>query len=276
MQPVNILGDKMEIAYYPGCTLKTNAKEFEETAIKVFEKLGVRLKEINKWYCCGTVYSLATDNLMYRLAAIRNLIRAKEEGYDKLVTLCSICYNTLKQTNLMAKEDEDAMYKINSFMDEEPDYDGSVEVLHPLQILNEMMDEVKAKVKKPLDKKYAAYYGCLLLRPKEVAIDEYENPSVMERLIEALGGSAVDFPLKNECCGSYNVACNKEAVIDANYRIITNARKNGAEAIVTSCPLCHFNLKEIQKEVKKAYPDFVGLPVYYFTEIMAMAFGVKK
>ncbi|HHF56243.1 MAG TPA: hypothetical protein ENL42_04940 [Thermoplasmatales archaeon] len=160
-------------------------------------------------------------------------------------------------------------------MDEEPDYDGSVSVIHPLEVIEAKLQEIKAAVKKPLGKKYAAYYGCLLLRPKEIAIDEYENPSIMERLIEALGGSVVNFPLKNECCGSYNVASNKEAVVDANYRIITNARRNGADAIVTSCPLCHFNLKEMQKEVKKVHPEFAGLPVYYFSELMVEAFGIE-
>ncbi|HEC77142.1 MAG TPA: heterodisulfide reductase, subunit B [Thermoplasmatales archaeon] len=266
----------MEVAYYPGCTLKTNAKDFEETAIKVFELIGIEFKELDKWYCCGTVYSLATDNLMYRLAGIRNLIRAKEEGYEKLLTLCSICYNTLKQANLMAKSDKEAMEKINAFMDEEPDYDGSVDVIHPLQLIDKKFYEIKERVKKPLNKKYAAYYGCLLLRPKEVAIDEYENPSIMERLIEAMGGEAINFPLKNECCGSYNVAVNREAVIERTYRIVLNAKKNGADGIITSCPLCHFNLQEMQKEVKKIHSDFSGLPVYYFTEIMAEAFGVKN
>lgn len=265
----------MEMAYYPGCTLKTNAKTFEDTALQVFKTLGIEMKELDKWYCCGTVYSLATDNLMYRLASIRNLVRAKEEGYDRLVTLCSICYNTLKQASIMAENDRDAMAKINAFMDEEPDYEGGVEVIHPLQLIEERLPEIKNSVKKPLEKKYAAYYGCLLLRPKEVAVDEYENPSIMEKLIEALGGEAVQFPLKNECCGSYNVANDRAGVIEQTYAIVTNARKNGASAIITSCPLCHFNLSEMQREVKKAHADFVELPVYYFTEIMAEAFGME-
>ncbi len=265
----------MEMAYYPGCTLKTNAKLFEESAMKAFSLIGIEMKELDKWYCCGTVYSLAKDNLMYRLASIRNLIRAQEEGFDKLITLCSVCYNTLSQANIMARNDKEAMEKINSFMDEEPDYEGSVDVLHPLQILKEKMWEIKERVKKPLNRKYAAYYGCLLLRPAEVSVDDYENPGIMEELIEALGGEAVNFPLKNECCGSYNVVANREAVIEANYRIVTNARKNGADAIVTSCPLCYFNLKDMQKEVKKAYSSFIELPVHYFTELMVEAFGVK-
>jgi heterodisulfide reductase subunit B len=261
----------MKIAYYPGCTLKTDAKKFEDATIKLFKKFGIEMVELKKWYCCGTVYSLTKDNLMYRLAAIRNLIKAKEEGYDRLTTLCSVCYNTLKQANEMARNDKEAMDKINSFMNEEIDYDGSVEVIHPLEILNSMEDKIREKVKKPLNKKYASYYGCLLLRPKSIAIDEFENPKIMERMIEACGGKAVNFPLKNECCGSYTVVNDKQAVVERCYRIISNARRNGADAIITSCPLCHFNLNEIQEEVKKNYTTFSGLPVLYFSEIMLEA-----
>lgn len=266
----------MKIAYYPGCTLKTNAEAFERTAIETFGRLGIELKELSKWYCCGTVYSIATDNLMYRLAAIRNLIRAQEEGFSQLVTLCSICYNTLQQANLMARNNKEAMSKINAFMDEEPDYHGGVDVLHPMHLLRERMHDVKKAVTQPLGKTYAAYYGCLLLRPTEIAIDSSENPTIMENLICALGGTPVRFPLKNECCGSYNVADDTKGVVQQTYRIVNNARRNGAEAIVTSCPLCYYNLKDMQREVNKNHADFVEVPVYYFTEIMAEAFGGKK
>jgi len=261
----------MEIAYYPGCTLKTNAKEFEETAIKAFAKLSITLKELKKWYCCGTVYSLTTDNLMYRLAAIRSLVKAREEGYNKLTTFCSVCHNTLKQANQMAVYDKEAMKKVNSFMDEEAEYDGSVEVIHPLEILKGMKKEIREKVASPLKRKYAAYYGCLLLRPKEVAINQYGNPRVMEELLETLGGEAVNFPFRNECCGSYNIAGDRRAVVERTYRIVGNAIKNGASAIINSCPLCSFNLKETQETIRNMRPDFVSLPVYYFTEVMAEA-----
>ena len=266
----------MKIAYYPGCTLKTNAEIFEKTAIAAFQQIGIEFKELNTWYCCGTVYSLATDNLMYRLAAIRNLIRAKEEGFETITTLCSICYNTLKQANEMAKCDEEAMGKINSFMDEELDYSGEVAVIHPLELIKEKETEIKTLVRTPLKKKYAAYYGCLLLRPKEIAIDEFEHPTIIENLIGLLGGTPTEFPLKNECCGSYNVVSDKDVVLERTRKIVENARKNGAHAIVTSCPLCHFNLQELQDDIKKIHPEFSELAIYYFTEIMAEAFEVDK
>ena len=273
--PENIQGEKMKILYYPGCTLKTNAKDFEIAAIESFKKIGVELKEMERWNCCGTVYSLATDNLMYHLAAIRNLIRVQEKGEKKVTTLCSVCYNTLKQANYMVRREEDKLQKINAFMDEEEDYKGEVEIIHPLEILNERISEIKEKVKKPLNMKIAAYYGCLLLRPKEIAIDNFEQPSIMENLIEALGGTAVDFPYKNECCGSYNVIDKEDVIVERTYKIISSAKKRGADAIITSCPLCYFNLSDMQEKVKKKYPEFSSLPIYYFSELMTMAFGIK-
>lgn len=271
---VSIRGEKMDYGYYPGCTLKTYARNFEETALETYKLLDMNLKELEKWYCCGTVFSLANDNIMYKVSSIRNLIKAQEGGYNELVVFCSMCYNTLKQAIKFA-EDEEIAERISLFMDEEEEYRGGIEVLHGLELLNDKMEEIKKTVKKPLNKKYAAYYGCLLLRPKEVAIDNYENPSILENLIEALGGEIVEFPYKNECCGSYNVVSNREAAAERTYCIIKNAEENGAEAIITSCPLCHFNLKDTQKDIKKIHPDFIEMPIRYFTEIMAMAFGIE-
>lgn len=265
----------MKMLYYPGCTLKTNAKNFEESTIASFKEIGVELEEMERWNCCGTVYSLATDNLIYHLGAIRNLIRVQECGESKVTTLCSICYNTLKQANLMVQKEEEKLAKINAFMDEEEDYRGEIEVIHPLEIAKEKIEEIKEKVKKPLNMKVASYYGCLLLRPKEIAIDNFEEAKIMEELVEALGGEAVDFPYKNECCGSYNVVDKEDAIVERAYHIISSAKKRGAKAIIVSCPLCYFNLQDMGEKVKKAYPEFSSLPVYYFTELMADAFGIK-
>ena len=275
MLPENIQGEKMKILYYPGCTLKTNAKNFEMAAIASFKEIGVELEEMERWNCCGTVYSLATDNLMYHLAAIRNLIRVQEKGERKVTTLCSICYNTLKQANIMVQKEEDNLKKINAFMDEEEDYKGEVEIIHPLEIIRDRMEKIKERVKNPLNKKVAAYYGCLLLRPKEIAIDNSEKPSIMEDLIEALGGTAIDFPYKNECCGSYNIIDKEDVIVERAHNIISSAKKRGADAIITSCPLCYFNLNDMQEKVKKEYPEFSFMPIYYFSELMADAFGIK-
>lgn len=275
----------MKLLYYPGCTLKTSAQNFESSALASFNVLGVELKELARWNCCGTVCSLTTDDLMHHLASIRNLIRVKEEGENKVSTFCSMCYNTLKQSNIRIKNNTEEREKINDFMDtEKVKYEGDVTVLHGLEILRDEVgfNKISDKVKHPLKGRFnlklkiAPYYGCLLLRPLEVGIDNPDNPSVLENLITALGGEVIDFPYKNECCGAYQTVNEADIVVDKAYEIISYAQSMGAELIMTSCPLCEFNLDRRQKDVKNKYPQFNELPAMYFTQLMAVAFDLPK
>jgi heterodisulfide reductase subunit B2 len=282
----NLQDEDMKIPYYPGCTLKTNAKNFEVSAIESAKILGIELVELPRWNCCGTVFSLTSDDLMHHVAPIRNLIRVQEMNEDglvkdeyRLLVLCSMCYNTLKRANLRVKENPDELEKINDFMYlEKEGYEGNVEIIHLLSLLKDLgFDKVKEKVKKPLeDLKIAPYYGCMLLRPKEVGIDDAEEPTIQEELFSSLGADIIDNPYKKVCCGSYQTVQDKNIVADLTYSILTHAQKEGAEAITTSCPLCAFNLDNRQEEVKKKHPDFKQIPVFYFTQLMALAFGLDK
>ena len=269
----------MRIPYYPGCTLKTTAKNFEDSAIAALKVLNVELVELKRWNCCGTVYSLASDDLMHKLAPVRNLIRVREEDGSKVLTLCSMCYNTLKQANLFFREDKEASQKMNEFMYRERDYEGDVEVLHILGFLRDEIgfDQIAKKVKKKLaGLKVAPYYGCLLLRPGEVAIDDPENPSVFEDLFESLGVQTVDFPYRNECCGAYQTVDRVDLVAERTRKMINLARSIGANILATSCPLCQFNLETRQKDVKGKWTDFEEMPVVYFTQILGAALGVRR
>ncbi|MFQ5722682.1 MAG: heterodisulfide reductase-related iron-sulfur binding cluster, partial [Candidatus Aminicenantales bacterium] len=119
----------MKISYYPGCTLKSNAKNFEESTLCSLKSLGVEVEELPRWNCCGTVFSLATDDLIHHVAPIRNLIRVKETNSSQVMTLCAMCYNTLTRANERVKSDPDSLDKINKFMYREKiDYQGEVKV----------------------------------------------------------------------------------------------------------------------------------------------------
>jgi len=268
----------MRISYFPGCTLKTTAKNFETSAIAVADKLGIEFVELSRWNCCGTVYSLTSDDLMHQLAPIRDLVRVEEDKFDRVVALCSMCYNTLKRANLMVQRDKEKLDKINDFMyKEDINYDGKVEVVHFLEILRDEVgwDAIKESVKKPLKgMKFVPYYGCLLLRPPEAAIDDVENPEVMSDLLSALGAEIIDFPYETECCGAYQSIGNPDIVINRTKEIIGIAKEMGADGLVLSCPLCDYNLDAKQKDVIMKYPGFHTLPVYYFTQLMAIAFGL--
>ncbi len=265
----------MKLQYYPGCTLYTKAKPLNTSLLRSFDALGVELRELPHWYCCGTTFTLQRDNRMSLIAPMRILAKAQKEN-SKVLVPCSVCYNTLKRANFILKEDRDVLDIINEHLEES--YDGNEEVVHPLEFIRDNKELVKKHVKRELKGlKLGCYYGCLLLRPEqEVQFDDPESPTMIEDFVSLLGATPVDFPLKVECCGSYLVVNSPDAAIEASYKVIRNARGNGAEALVTSCPLCHYNLDALQKKMKQTHPEFVEMPIFYFSQLLAIALGVAK
>jgi heterodisulfide reductase subunit B len=267
----------MKLLYYPGCTLKTSAKNLEKSAFAIMEKLGYEMVEMEDWTCCGVVASLTDDDLMHHLAPLRNLIHAEDEGEETIVTLCDMCCNTLKQTNLRVKEKPDDLETLNLFMDQENDYKGTIKIMHFLEFLR---DEVGFKVLKKMVKnplkgmKIMPYYGCMMLRPREVAIDDAEEPAIMEDLLRDLGAEVIDNPFKIECCGSYHTIEEKKLVSNRAHKITNYAIDRGSDAIMLSCPLCRFNLDVRGKEAEKIYNNYKQLPVYYYTQLVAVALGL--
>lgn len=268
---------ELKLLYYPGCTLKSTASNLEKSAIAIAKHLGIEMKEMKKWYCCGTVYSLTTDNLMKHISCIRNFIKAQEEGFNEIVTICSMCYNTMRQVKKLLDKDDEKRKTINEFMDTENDYTGKVKILHFLDVLKIYVGlaRIHKKVVKPLyNLKVTPYYGCLLTRPLDVAIDDAEYPLILHEILSSLDAEIVKTPMKIECCGSYNTITHPEIVAMKTYQIINSVRERGGETIVTSCPLCFFNLDRRQKEVKKMHSRFKEMPIFYFTQLMSLAFGL--
>jgi heterodisulfide reductase subunit B len=267
----------MKISYFPGCTLKANAKNFEDSTLCALKKLGLEVEELRRWNCCGTVYSLAADDIIHHVAPVRNLIFSKEAKADALVTLCAMCYNTLKRANDRFKKNAEDRDIINRFMDAEGlAYEGDVKVLHLLEVLRDVIkfENLAQKVVRPLkDLNVASYYGCLLVRPKEIGLDNVENPQVLENLMSALGAQPVDFPHKTECCGAYQTVDNPQIVAERTYQILTSARVRGADVVAVSCPLCAFNLDNRQKETVDLYSDFKKMPILYFSQLLGIALG---
>ena len=267
----------INLSYYPGCTLKTKAQNLEQPAIASLEALGVKLVELPRWNCCGGVYSFAEDDLVHHLAPVRNLIRVQEQGQKKVVTLCDFCYNTLKRANLLVKKDAEKLNTLNTFMEEEVNYNGEVEVVHLLQVLRDDIgwENIAAKVKVPLkDLKIAPYYGCTLLRPQEAAIDEVERPTILRQLLQALGAEVVDFPFATECCGAFQAVSSPDIVLECSLNILGSALRRSAEALALSCPLCNYNLGQRQGEMIAKSSDFKEIPVFYFTQLLALSLGL--
>ncbi|MBW2457067.1 MAG: CoB--CoM heterodisulfide reductase iron-sulfur subunit B family protein [Deltaproteobacteria bacterium] len=268
----------MKISYYPGCTLKTKAKNLEDSALAALAALGIEVEELERWNCCGAVYSLADDDLIHLVAPARDLIRAKDAGADKVVTLCSQCYNVLARTNNLMRDDEEKRKTLNLFMDEETDYAGEVEVVHYLDLLHDVVgfDALREKVKVPLEGlKIAPFYGCSLVRPYDVAVGGKDHPTIYQEFIEALGATPVDYAAVGECCGSYEVLVHPEEGRTRASKVLTSAEKAGADAMMLSCPLCEYNLGKKQAAVREQHSEVGELPVYYFTQLLAIALGLE-
>ncbi len=258
----------MKISYYPGCTLRTKAKELDDTARLCAQALGVEMVEVENWQCCGAVYKTGTDEIATKLSAVRALDYAKHNG-GKLLTLCSACHNVIKRANEDMKAGGDVATRANNYLGLDEPYLGETEVLHYLEMLKNVVgfDEIKKKVVKPLNRKVGAYYGCLLLRPSGVmAFDNPENPTIIEDFIRALGGTPVVYPFRNECCGAYVSLKNADLPKKKSQKVLSSAKEKGAEEVITACPLCLYNLQVNGGDI---------LPVKYFTELLAEALGVK-
>lgn len=259
-------------AYFPGCTLKNKAINLDKYARASAEVLGFTLDEIPEWQCCGGEYPLAKDEIATKLPSVRALADAQKEGKD-LVTLCSACYNVIKQVNFDMQNDENVILKVNNYLKTDGiEYHGETKVVHFLEILRDEIgwDNVKKAVKNPFKgKKIGAYYGCLLLRPgKVLQLDDPENPQLIEDFIKAIGGTPVIYAQRNECCGAYTALEDKSIPAKRTEAILTNAEDMGADFLVTSCPLCRYNLIKNKGDSK--------LDVIYFTELLAEALGVKE
>lgn len=255
--------------YYPGCTLRTKAKDLDAYARASAEALGIVLTEPENWQCCGGAYSTATNEVGSKLSAVRALMAAKDS--EGLVTVCSACHNVIKQTNYDISRNEGMANKVKQYLGLDEAYRGETRVLHYLELLRDVVgfDNLAAKVTDPFKgKKIAAYYGCLLLRPsKAMAMDDPENPRIMEDLIRAIGGTPVIYAQRNECCGGYIAMEDKAQAAKRSGAVMSSAKDMGADMVITACPLCLYNLK------KNSGSD---VPVYYFTELLAEALGLKE
>ncbi len=258
----------MKLSYFPGCTLKNKAVDLDRYARASAEALGITLEEIEEWQCCGGVFTSSTDEIATKLSSVRVLAAAGAKS-QPLVSVCSACHNVVKQTNHAMQTNAEFASKVNNYMSPES-YDGSTEVYHYLEMLRDLVgfEALAAAVKNPLKgKKIAAYYGCLLLRPgKVMAMDDPENPRIMEDFIRALGAEPVIYPYRNECCGGYVVMESPELAAKKSAKVTGAAAGAGADMIVTACPLCRYNLVKNGSEI----------PVLYFTELLAEALGIKE
>lgn len=265
----------MKYAYYPGCSSHSTARDMHESASAVARALGIELVEIAGWSCCGATAAHQTDRVLAASLPAANLLLAKGMGLDTVVT-CAACYSRMKAANHEVASSMDMRKKVAEAVGGA--YDGSVPVRHIIEVLLE--DVGMPKLKKSLARslnglKVASYYGCLLVRPHDVTgFDDAENPTSLDRLVEAMGGESVDWPCKVDCCGGGLNLTRTDVVVRLSNSIIDMARASGADCIAVACPMCQASLDLRQNEMKcGAGKD--RLPIVYITQLLGLCLGIK-
>jgi heterodisulfide reductase subunit B len=256
-------------SYYPGCSLHGTSKEYDASTLAVCEALGIELRELPDWVCCGASSGHSLDEILNIGLPAHTLKLAEQQGLDVAVP-CAACYNRLKVAEHAIKEKESVREKMADLL--EHDFQGSVAVLNLLELFRDRigLEAIKARVTKPLTGlKVVCYYGCLLVRPAEVTcFDDPDHPVSMDAILKTAGAGVLNWSYKTECCGGSLSLTRDDIVYSLVDGIVEMAREAGAEAIVTACPLCLENLEMRQSRRTT--------PVFYFTELLGLAFGLSE
>lgn len=242
----------MKYAYYPGCSLHSTAVDYGQSIAAVFEKLGMELKEIPDWTCWGASSAHVLDTLLPIIMPAEDLIQAEKMGLDVLVA-CAACYNRLRTAAYKLREKAGLRQKVSQIFKE--DYPAKIKVRHITDVVvNEYGLQAIAQllVKDLQGLPVVCFYGCLSARPpKIVAFDDPVYPQYLDRLVQTLGGKALEWPLKTEFCGGSFSISKKDLVLKMTYDLLEWAQNLGAAAVVVDCPLCQFNLDYRQGEIEK-------------------------
>ncbi|BBD72795.1 disulfide reductase [Sulfodiicoccus acidiphilus] len=268
----------MKLAYYPGCTAHGSAVEIDVATRKVAQTLGVELKEVEDWNCCGGGFLDERDPVGHAAINLRNLSKVEKMGLEKMVTPCSVCLHSHRLA--VHKYEEDPVLK------EEVDkrtqgttvqYSGKANAEHIVWVLlrDVGLEKIKAAVKKPLvGLKVATYYGCQMLRPGEVmGFEDPHSPHSLADLVAAVGATPVTFPAMTYCCGFPLMGSNEKGGLRLAYNIMKGARDAGADLLIHPCSLCHLQLDVTQVKVRDMFSLDWTMPAIYATQLLALAFG---
>ncbi len=267
----------MKYSYFPGCSLKSTGRAYEESFLAVCKALDIEMDELDNWNCCGATSFMSVDLGAAYSLTIRNLALAEQRGQD-MVAPCGGCYGILLKADHYYKKYPTVHDSATQALAPQGlEYKGTTKVRHPLDVLATDLPPraLRSKVKRPLKGlKVACYYGCRFVRP-EAPFDDQHNPETMDNLLKSCGARIMDYSMKGKCCGGAMSGAMPRVAQDLTYLILRAAQRAEADVIATACPLCQFNLEAYQDEIAAVHPDLKPIPVVYFTQLIAVALGLE-
>jgi heterodisulfide reductase subunit B len=262
--------------YFPGCSLKGTGVAYEESLLTLFRLLDLPLQELDDWNCCGATSYMSIDETSAFALSGRNLALARNAGCRDLIAPCSACYLVLRKTQDYAERYPRIAAGIESLaVNGGVKSLGRIHVRHPLEVL--FSDVGPARIKEKTVRRWrggrvACYYGCQMVRPYG-EVDRDHDPTRMDELLAAAGVPTVDYALKTKCCGGSLTGTIHDVGVRLNYILLKEALRKGAEALVTVCPLCQYNLDAYQAEIRGSTAERIDMPILYFTQILGWALG---
>jgi len=266
---------ELRYSYYPGCSLHASASEYDLSTREVFKALGIGLDEVPDWICCGATPAHNVDELLSLSLCAKNLELAEQVPGDMAVA-CAACFSRLKFAQHVLKKNDQKLRQVEQAIDAKVPLDQTVKHLLEILVQDLGTERLSQAVRKPLSGlKVACYYGCLLTRPPEVPqLDDCEAPTIMERLLQAVGAENVDWTHRMECCGANFTLSRPGVVLQLTNAVLDSAKAAGADCIMVGCPLCHGNLDIRQKEIEGVYYRSYDMPIFYLTQLVGLALGV--
>jgi heterodisulfide reductase subunit B2 len=263
----------MRIGYYPGCSLLGSSREFDESARAVLKALDVELVEVPDWNCCGASSAHILDHELSIALPARILALAERAGITEILAPCAACSNRLLSARQTLQQHPEMIADIEEAI--ELPYGGTVAVVNILEVLDRLKERLADRITAPFARKVASYYGCLLVRPpRVVTFDRPEDPQSMDRLLQAVGATPVDWPFKTECCGAAFSVTRTDIVASLSGKLVADAGKRGADAIVVACPMCHSNLDLRRGAINEHLHTSYAIPAMFITQVIGLALGL--
>jgi len=266
----------MNYTYFPGCTSHSTAKEYDESTRAVCAHLGMALKELEDWNCCGATAIASQSHLASLAVPLRNLALAEAAGGGDIAVACNACFVALRKAQ-GAWEDPRFRPKLTEALAAgNRTYNGGARVRHLLDILLRDLGlaALKERVTRPLEGlKVAPYYGCQLVRP-DAGFSSTEQPTELDDLLAALGAEPVRYDNKTRCCGGALITTKEPVALGLNEDLLAEAQDRGADCIAVACPMCQLNLEGYQGKINARFGRSYRMPVLFFTELMGLALGL--